>query len=180
MTTQQWLGLGLQASIVLTVLGFGLSATWPQATYLFRSPPLLLRALLSMSVVMPVIVAILTTLFDFRFDVKVALVALAVSPVPPMIQKKELIAGGRMDYVVGLMVAMSVLAIVPVPLSLWILDRVFDRHGVLGPAAVAKIMAMTVLVPLASAWRYDTGSPRPAGRRARCSPSPASCSAPSR
>jgi bile acid:Na+ symporter, BASS family len=149
MTTQQWLGLGLQASIVLTVLGFGLSATWPQATYLFRNPPLLLRAVVSMSVVMPVIVTFLTTLFDFRFDVKVALVALAVSPVPPMIQKKELTAGGRMDYVVGLMVAMSVLAIVTVPLSLWILDRVFDRHGVLGPAAVAKIMATTVLVPLA-------------------------------
>lgn len=53
-----------------------------------------------------------------------------------------------MEYVVGLMVAMSVLAILIVPLSLAILDHVFDRDGVVTFGAVAKIMAMTVLLPL--------------------------------
>jgi BASS family bile acid:Na+ symporter len=149
MTVQQWLGLGLQASIMLTVLGFGLTASWPQATYLFRNPGLLLRAVLSMSIVMPVIVACLVAWVDFRYAVALALVALAVSPVPPIIQKKQLTAGGRMDYVVGLMVAMSVLAIVLVPLSLAILDRVFDKEGVVTIGAIAGIMAKTVLVPLA-------------------------------
>jgi BASS family bile acid:Na+ symporter len=149
MTVQQWLGLGLQASIMLTVLGFGLTATWSQATFLFRNPTLLVRAVLSMSVVMPVVVAILVAWVDFRYPVALALVALAVSPVPPIVQKKELTAGGRMDYVVGLMVAMSVLAIVLVPLSLTILDRVFDKHGVVTVGAIAAIMAKTVLAPLA-------------------------------
>jgi BASS family bile acid:Na+ symporter len=149
MTAQQWLGLGLQASIMLTVLGFGLTASWSQATWLFRKPALLLRAVLSMSVVMPVIVALLVRWIDFRYPVAVALVALAVSPVPPIIQKKELTAGGRMDYVVGLMVAVSVLAIVLVPLSLTILDWVFDKQAVVTVGAIAKIMATTVLVPLA-------------------------------
>jgi BASS family bile acid:Na+ symporter len=149
MTTQHWLGLGLQASIALTVLGFGMTASWSQATYLFRNLALLLRTVLSMSVVMPVIVAALVHWVDFRFPVAAALVALAVSPVPPIIQRKEIAAGGRMDYVVGLMVAMSVLAIVLVPLSLTILDRVFDAQGVLTIAAIAKIMATTVLLPLA-------------------------------
>lgn len=148
MTAAQWLGLGLQASIMLTVLGFGLTATIQQATYLFRNPALLLRAVLAMSVLMPIIVATLVHYAGFRFELALALVALAVSPVPPVIQKKQITAGGRMEYVMGLMVAMSVLAIVVVPLSLVILDRVFDRHGVVTFGAIARIMAKTVLIPL--------------------------------
>jgi len=148
MTASQWLGLILQASIMLTVLGLGLTATFQDATFLFRRPALLLRAVLSMNVVMPVIAAVIATSFALPFEVKVALVALAVSPVPPIIQKKQITAGGREEYVVGLLVAMSVLAIVLVPLTVLILDRVFDRSAAIGPAAVAKIMLMTVLAPL--------------------------------
>lgn len=149
MDAEKLLMLALQASIMLTVFGFGLTATFSQATYLFRNPALLLRTVLAMSVVMPFLVAALTHYLGVRFELAVALVALAVSPVPPIIQRTELTAGGRMEYVCGLMVAMSVLAIVLVPLSLAILDVVFDRHGVVTVAAIAKIMAMTVLIPLA-------------------------------
>jgi BASS family bile acid:Na+ symporter len=48
-------GLIVQASIMLTVFGFGLTATWADATYLLRRLLLLLRAVLSMNVVMPII-----------------------------------------------------------------------------------------------------------------------------
>ena len=148
MTAAQWLGLAVQASIVLTVFGFGLSAAWHHATYLFRHPALLLRAVLSMSVVMPTIAALIATLFALPFEVKVALVALALSPVPPIIQKKQVTAGARMDYVVGLLVAMSLLAVVVVPLTMTLLNWIFDRSAVLGPVAVAEIMGQTVLAPL--------------------------------
>jgi BASS family bile acid:Na+ symporter len=148
MTASQWLGLALQASIMLTVLGLGLTATFQDATFLFRRPRLLLRAVLSMNVIMPIIAALIATTFALPFEVKVALVSLAVSPVPPIIQKKQITAGGRQEYVVGLLVAMSVLAIVLVPLTVEIIDHVFDRAAVIGPLAIAKIMFMTVLLPL--------------------------------
>ncbi len=148
MTAAQWLGLVLQASIMLTVLGLGLTTSWDEAMYLLRRPALLLRAVLSMNVVMPVVAAILATSFSLPLEVKVALIALAFSPVPPMIQKKQIKAGGSHEYVVGLLVAMSVLAIVLVPLTVVILDHVFDRSATIGPFAVAKIMIMTVLAPL--------------------------------
>lgn len=148
MSASQWLGLILKASIMLTVLGLGLAATFQDASFLFRRPRLLLRAVLSMNVVMPIVAAFIATSFALPFEVKVALVALAVSPVPPIIQKKQITAGGRQEYVVGLLVAMSVLAIVLVPLTVFILDQVFKRGAAIGPAAVAKIMLMTVLAPL--------------------------------
>jgi BASS family bile acid:Na+ symporter len=148
MTAAQWLGLALQASIVLTVLGLGLTATQQDATYLLRRPKLLVRAILSMNVAMPIIAALVATTFALPLEVKVALVALAVSPVPPIIQKKQISAGGRREYVVGLLVAMSVLAIVLVPLTVMILDEVFGRSARITPASVAKIMLVTVLAPL--------------------------------
>src|SRR5580698_3402576 len=148
MTAAQWLGLVLQVSIMLTVLGLGLTATQQDATYLLRRPKLLARAVISMNVAMPIIAALIATTFALPLEVKVALVALAVSPVPPIIQKKQITAGGRQEYVVGLLVAMSILAIVLVPLTVFILDQVFDRSATIGPAAVAKIMLMTVLAPL--------------------------------
>ena len=148
MTAQQWLGLGLQASIVLTVVGFGLTATLREATYLFRNPVLLLRTVLSMNAVMPFIAALMAAMFDLPRPVEVALIALTVSPVPPIVQKKQVTAGGRIDYVVGLMVAMAVLSIVIVPLTIAILDRVFGTHAGVTPVAVAKIVATTVLIPL--------------------------------
>jgi BASS family bile acid:Na+ symporter len=148
MTVAQWLGLVLQTSIFLTVLGLGLTATWQDAVYLLQHPKLLLGAVLSMNVVMPIVAAVIATSFSLPFEVKVALVALAVSPVPPIIQKKQITAGGRRQYVVGLLVAMSVLAIVLIPLTVEILNYVFDRSAAIGPAMVSKIMLMTVLAPL--------------------------------
>ena len=148
MTAAKWLGLVLQASIMLTVLGLGLTASFQDATFLFRRPALLLRAVLAMNVVMPIIAVVIATTSSLPFEVKVALVALAVSPIPPMIQKKQITAGGREEYVVGLFVAMSVLAIVLVPLTVVIIDDVFGRSAAIGPAAVAKIMLMTVLAAL--------------------------------
>jgi bile acid:Na+ symporter, BASS family len=148
MTVAQWLGLALQASIMLTVLALGLTATQQDATYLLRRPKLLARAVISMNIAMPIIAALIATSFALPLEVKVALVALAVSPVPPIIQKKQISAGGRQEYVVGLLVAMSVLAIVLVPLTVVILDEIFGRAAKITPARVAKIMLLTVLAPL--------------------------------
>jgi BASS family bile acid:Na+ symporter len=148
MTAAQWLILALKASIMLTVFGLGLMATFQNATYLLRRPALLARAFLSMDIVMPGIALLIATTLALPLEVKVALVALALSPVPPILYKKQLTAGGRMDYVVGLLVAMSLLAVVFVPLAVMIVDHVFDREAVLSPASIAKIMVMTVLAPL--------------------------------
>ena len=148
MTTAQWLQLALMVSITLTVFGLGLTATFQDATYLLRRPAQLVTAFVSMNIVMPVIAVLIAITFNFPFVVKLSLVALCLSPVPPIIQKKQLSLGGRMDYVVGLMVAMSLLSIVFVPLVVAIFDSVFDRQAALAPWKVAKIMLITVLVPL--------------------------------
>jgi BASS family bile acid:Na+ symporter len=79
----------LQVSVVCTVFGFGLKTTPDDLSYLIRRPGLLVRSLLAVFMVMPVVAVLLSLLFDFGPTVERALIALAVSPVPPLLPQKE-------------------------------------------------------------------------------------------
>ncbi len=144
------LPLAIKASILLMVLAIGMNANWQDALYLFRHPWLLIRSLLSMSVIMPLVAAGLVVAFDLPLAVKIGLVALAVSPVPPILPKKELKAGGHASYAIGLLVAIGVLAIVTVPITVTLFTSAFDRTGGIAPLAVAKVVLTSVLAPLAA------------------------------
>lgn len=140
--------LTLQASIFLLVFSLGFEATWQDATSLYRRPGLLARSLLSMNLVMPVFAAVLAGAFHLLPAVKIALVLLAVSPVPPILPKKQLKVGGTSPYVYGLLVAMSLLSIIVAPLAIEVLGKVFGHDVHIGPAAVAEVVVMTILLPL--------------------------------
>jgi BASS family bile acid:Na+ symporter len=144
----QLIRLAISASIVLLVLGLGLRAAPADATYLLRRPTLLLPALLAMYVVVPSAAAALAGLFDLPLAVEVALLAMAVSPVPPILPGKQLRLGGRTSYVYGLLVAAAVAAIVLVPLAVEVLGWVFRREVHIGVLVVAKLLGVTVLLPL--------------------------------
>jgi BASS family bile acid:Na+ symporter len=140
--------LVLKISIVLNVFALGLKATFADATYLFRHPRELGRAFLSMNVLTPLLALVLVLTFNLHPAVKIALVALSVSPVPPFFPKKALKVGGKDDYSVGLLVVTSVLAIIVIPITM----EIFERIGVVPlhmPArSVAALVATTVLAPL--------------------------------
>jgi BASS family bile acid:Na+ symporter len=148
MTSFELIRLAVVASIFVTVLGIGLSATWRDATFLLRERGLLFRSLVSMFVVMPVVVAVVAQVSNLPQAVKVALVALAIAPVPPILPRRELQAGGRSGYAVGLLAVGALIAIVYVPVAVEILDRIFGRHGDVSPLMIGKIVLITILAPL--------------------------------
>ena len=82
--------LVLQLSVLCTVFGFGLNTTTHDLSYLIRRPGLLARSLLSMFVVMPAVAVLLALVFDFPPTVERTLMILAISPVPPLLPKKEI------------------------------------------------------------------------------------------
>jgi BASS family bile acid:Na+ symporter len=148
MTTFEMIKLAVVASIFLTVLGIGMSATVRDVTFLLREPGLLFRSFLSMFVVMPVVVTVIAQVSNLPEAVKIALVALAIAPVPPILPRRELKAGCHADYAVGLLAVGALIAIVYVPLAVEILDRIFGRHGDVSRLAIAKIVLITILAPL--------------------------------
>lgn len=141
--------LMMQASIVLTVVALGMRARRGDVRSLLADRGRLARSLLAMDVVMPLLALTLVLAFTLRPAVELALVALAVSPVPPLLPKKEVKAGGSGSYAVGLLVVSAVLAVVIVPAAVLLVgpDTGDPRH--LSPNDVARLVATTVLVPLA-------------------------------
>ena len=99
--------LALQASVFLMVFGFGLDATRGDVLYVVRRPGLFARSLVAMFVIMPAVAIALVSLFNFRQVVGIALVALSISPVPPLLPRREGQACGRRAYALGLMARRS-------------------------------------------------------------------------
>ncbi len=140
--------LAIQASIVLTVFGLALGMSLDRTGHLLRRPGMLVRSLVAMNVVMPLVAVALGVAFALHPAVKIALVALSVSPVPPLLPRKELKAGGEASYVIGLLVAAALLAIVFVPAAMALLGWAFGLSIHVPVAPVARIVTITVLAPL--------------------------------
>jgi BASS family bile acid:Na+ symporter len=164
MDVKQLIVLALQVAIVGTVFGFGLRATRDDVLYVARRPGLLIRSFLAVLVVMPMLVVGFVKVFDLRTTVEVVLVALALSPVPPLLPRKEKKAGGLPSFGLGLMLVLAVGAILAIPLSAAVLAHVFERPIAMPPGAITRIVATTVLVPLLVGMMLRKLAPRMADR----------------
>ena len=139
----------IAASIKLIVFSLGLQTTPQDATLLFRRPRWLLRSLLAMVVVMPVFAGVLVYALKLPPPVEITLVVLSVSPVPPILPRKQVAAGGRRSYALGLLVAAAVMSILVTPAAVELFGRVFDQPFQMSPGSIARIVITTVLGPLA-------------------------------
>jgi bile acid:Na+ symporter, BASS family len=148
MALKQLVMLAIQVSILCTVFGFGLKATREDLLYLLHRPSLLGRSLLAVFVVLPIVAVLLVLTFDFPQSVKIVLVALALSPVPPLLPRKETGAGGQSSYALGLMAILSIVSIVAVPLGLEFLNRVFARQVGMAPGIIAGVVVKGTILPL--------------------------------
>ncbi len=160
--------LGLKTSVAVMVFGLGLSSTFDDTTYLFRRPSEFVRSLLAMAIIMPLVATILAAVFDFHPAVKIALIALAISPVPPLLPKKQRKAGGRASYAVGLLVAAALISIVSVPVAVELLGRGFGTatHHI-SFLAIARLAMMAVLGPLLTGLLFRSVAPAFAQRIVR-------------
>jgi bile acid:Na+ symporter, BASS family len=148
MTMASLVILFLKVSIILTVFGLGLRASFSDATYLFRHPGLLLKSLLSMNVIVPVFAMTLALAVNLTPPVKIAIVLLSFSPVPPFLPGKQFKLGGSNEYIFGLLVAVSLLSIVIVSLGPELLGWALGHDLNVEPMAIAKVMLTSVLLPL--------------------------------
>ncbi|MBL8539124.1 MAG: membrane transporter protein [Betaproteobacteria bacterium] len=161
---KQLVMLALQVSIVCTVFRFGLETAWSDLIYVMRQPGLLFRSLAAVFVVMPVLAVVCARLLDLPHAVEVVLVALAISPVPPLLPRKETEAGGHSSYGLGLMALMAVLAVGSVPLAAEFVGPVFDKTFAVPAAPIARIVLVAVVVPLAAGMLLRARWPTAADR----------------
>ena len=148
MTIAQIIGLVLQASLGVIVFCVALNAQRGDMVSLLRRPGLWLRSILAMNIIMPLIAVLLAGAFALNRQIEVALIALAVSPVPPILPNKLMKAGASRSYSVALLALSAAMAVVLIPATIWLLGQAFGREVLVPPAAVFKAVAMSVLAPL--------------------------------
>jgi len=149
----------LKASILLNVFAIGLKASVHDATYMFRRPGKLAKALLAMNILMPLFAVVFVLTFHLPHAVEVALMALAVSPVPPILPRKLRKAGATESDTIGLLVAVGILAIVFVPAAMEILERVFHVPLRMTFASITALVFITIILPLALGIAVHTIAP---------------------
>jgi BASS family bile acid:Na+ symporter len=150
MELKQIVVLSLQISIVSTVFGYGLRTMPADLLFVVKRPGLLARSLLSVFLIMPAIAFGLASFFAIRDVVEISLVALAISPVPPLLPMKEAKAGGKASYGLGLLTLLALLSIPAVPLMIEVLERLSHQSLAIDATAIARLALMTVLGPLAA------------------------------
>ncbi len=150
MTTAAVIVLAIKVSLALTVLATGMRAGPGDHLWLFRRPSLLARTVLSMSVMMPLVAVLMVSILRLNPAVEVALVALSMSPMPPLLPRKALHSGGAASYTVGLLVAVSVLSVALVPLTAWAVGRLFATPVHIAPRVIFALVGEAILLPLAA------------------------------
>lgn len=156
--------LVLKVSIMLSVFAIGLKASFRDVTYMFRWPGQLVRAFLSMAVIMPLLALLLILKFDLHPAVQIALLAISVSPIPPIFPNKGLKAGGRENYVIGLLVASAAFSVIVIPLAMELFARISDIPLRMPASTVAVTVATTIFLPLLIGIGVKTLAPKFADR----------------
>ncbi len=159
--------LVLNAGLFAMVFTFGLNATVHDASYLFRRPAELGRALLAMNVLMPLFAVSLVLIFDLTPVVRFTLVALSVSPILPVAPLRMLKAGAKSASTIGILVAASVLSIALVPLAMFILGQVFKVSLHMTSASIAILVFTSVLLPISLGIAVNCFAPALAKRLAK-------------
>lgn len=156
--------LVFQVSILATVFSFGLSTGIRDLAYLVRRPSLLIRSLIAILVIMPAFAVLLVRLFDLPQRTAIVLVALAMSPIPPLLPKRERKGGGRQTYGLALMALLGLLSVVTMPLTAAVLERVFGRPLGIDSAAIFAIVLKMAILPLTAGLAIRAALPALADR----------------
>ncbi len=151
----------------MTVFNLALDASIDDFLYLIRRPSQLLRSMISMNVIMPLLAAILAVPFNLHPAVEIALITLALSPVPPVLPKKATKVGGSTSYAYGLLFTATLLSIVLTPIAVRLIGTFFGREASISPAAIAEIMLVAVLIPLGAGQTLRNLAPKLAERMAK-------------
>lgn len=152
------------ASLVATVFAYALRARREDMRFMWHQPRLLALSLVAIFVLTPAVALVVVETIDVPVVAKVAIVALSLSIVPPLLPQKELAAGGQGSYAIGLTITSAVLAVAIIPLQVNFLGRLTDRPYGIPTSEVAGVVVSLVVLPLLAGTVFRALWPTAASR----------------
>lgn len=156
--------IAFQLSVVASVFAIGLSTSSGDLYSLLRRPGLLFRSLLAINVIMLVAVIALIRIMHPSHLVVAALVAMALAPMPPVLPKSMVKAGGEASYASGLLAISGLLSLVWIPFGFHILAALFGLDLGVPSWPVVKMVLITILAPLVAGALLARHAPAIANR----------------
>lgn len=138
------------AKLTIFFLSFGLAIRWKfsDIVWLWHQPPLLLRSLLSILILVPIWGILTILVVDLTVAEKIGIAAMVACPGAPLIPWKSLKVGGNQQYVASLQFTIYLLAIISIPITVWFLSQLSPREAWLLPQDVVKKVFFVQILPM--------------------------------
>jgi BASS family bile acid:Na+ symporter len=169
MTLATDISVALTVSTMLTALAAGLTVRRADAAYLLRHPRRFARAFFAINVAMPFCTLWFTDVFSLEPSVELALIVLAMSPLPAAIPSALRRGDATASFGARLIAAESLIAVATIPLSFVILRALFGAPFTIPEVDLIWIVASRVTVPLAVGAAAAAVWPRVGARIANAS-----------
>jgi len=166
-TAAEIVKLGIVLSIFLIVASIGLQARLGMVLDFLREPMLATKAMVAMFVLVPAFTIVLYFLFPLAAPLPAVLLGLAVSPMPPILPRKEMKAGGGMNYSVSLLALATLVSLIAAALIIPLAGRMVDREVVVAAGPMASILLITAGAPLVGGMLLAQFAPGLAARLVR-------------
>lgn len=155
-----------QAALGLIIASIGLQARARDVLAAMGDSKLVLKGLLAVNIVVPIIAIIICSILPIHPLVRAGIVIMAVSPMAPLVQMKMWKGGLDTSHAIGLYVALILSAIFFVPATVALLSALYPGEYSISVAAVAKMVAVTTLLPVAAGLAISNWAPNFARRAA--------------
>lgn len=137
----------LSASLALTIFAYSMQADKEDFLFFVRERRLLLISLLSVFALAPMVAIAVIYWIEPPLIVRVAIAAMSISILPPLLPWKQLEAKGDRHYAIGLTLIVAIFAIAFVPAQADLLGRVSHNPYGVPPGEIAGYVGVIVLIP---------------------------------
>lgn len=154
----------LAAAAVFTVMfALGMGLVPRELLQVQRRPGLVARGLLSVLVVVPVIAVGVVRVIGLPRWLEIGVVLMGISPGAPVALQRSLDSGAHRSFAPALQMLVASCAVVSVPTSIAVLNRLYSGHAWVQPADVARQVFIAQLLPLGLGLAVRHFAPERAG-----------------
>jgi len=145
----EWMISLFAAVTVFTVMfSVGLSVGLGDLRWIWQRPGPIARGLLSVLVVVPLLALSISRALELPRLAEIGVVLMAISPGAPVALRRSLGAGGHRAFAPSLQICIALLAVGSMPLSIALLDYVYEGHASVSSWHVARQVFIAQLLPI--------------------------------
>ena len=143
-----WLTLFAGATVFSVMVSLGLLLGREQFAAAMRRRMVLAAIVFAVVVPVPTLAVLFVKLLGVTGPVAAGIVLMSISPGAPVALRRAIDVGGRAHFAPALHLAIVMLAVVTVPLSIFILDFVFDASFRVTPLDIGRQVFFAQLLPI--------------------------------